>query len=223
MGCQSQRRPRRTTRWPAGRSHDARLRGFAELRDVVAYANQRGHAERSDEVLAALAVLAPTDPLAARALLQAVLYGLIRIAVDLCTAAPSEEDAASTVVAAAWERIRTYPIERRPRSIAANILLDTRQAVSRSLCRRRVREVLAERVPFDEPGDETVSATEELLDLVEEAVRMRHLRPDEAQLIVLTRVADVPFAQLAEEQGTLPQTLRRRRLRAEAALADAVA
>lgn len=44
----------------------------------------------------------------------------------------SAEETAAVVVAAMWERIRTYPIERRPRKVAANLALDTRQRVWRS-------------------------------------------------------------------------------------------
>jgi len=71
--------------------------------------------------------------------------------------------------------------------------------------------------------EEEMSATDELLGLVDEAVRRRRLRLDDARLIVLTRVGDVSMVELAAERGCLPHSLRRRRLRAEAALAAAVA
>jgi hypothetical protein len=201
---------------------DMQLQGFEDLRDVVHFDQRSGLRSRGEQVLGCLAARAPSDPLAARALLQVVLYGLIRIAVDFRSAAHSEEDAASMVVALAYERIRTYPIERRPRSIAANILLDTRQRASRSLFRRRVAEVLT--ADIGRPAGEAAkaSAADELIGLLDEAVRTRKLGIDDARLIVLTRVAGVPTAELAAIRGCAPQSLRRRRQRAEAVLAAAV-
>ena len=201
---------------------DAPLRGFADPREVVHFVQRSDRRELSEEVVACLAARAPSDPLAARALLQVVLYGLIRIAADFRGATYSEEEVASVVIAMAYERIRTYPIDRRPRSVIANVLLDTRQAVSRSLCRKRVPEILAADVGSTRGEEPEMSATDELLALLDEAVRGELLRLDDARLIVLTRIADVPTADLAVERGCAPQSLRRRRQRAEAALAAAV-
>ena len=202
---------------------DPALAPFADLGAAVRFAQQPGHPRRSNDVLSCLVRRAAADGLAARALLQSVLYGLIRIAVDLRAAAGSDEEIASVVVAAAYERIRTYPVERRPNHIAANILLDTRQAVSRSLCRPRVAEVLRADITSQDAEVEPPSATEQLLALIDEAVRMRRLAREDARLIILTRVGDVPIHELAAERGCLPHSLRRRRLRAEHALAAAVA
>jgi hypothetical protein len=67
------------------------------------------------------------------------------------------------------------------------------------------------------------SVTGELVDLVGKAVRRGRLRPSGARLILLARVLDVPIEELAEEIGTKPLTLRKRRVRAQAALAQAAA
>lgn len=204
-------------------AQDRALAPFADLGAAVRFARQPGHPHRSNDVLSCLVRRAGTDGLAARTLLQSVLYGLIRIAVDLRAAAGSDEEIASVVVAAAYERIRTYPVERRPDHIAANILLDTRQAVSRNLCRPRVTEVLRADIRRQDAEEEPASATEQLLALIDEAVRMRRLGREDARLIVLTRIADVPIHELAAQRGCLPHSLRRRRLRAEHALAATVA
>jgi hypothetical protein len=50
-------------------------------------------------------------------------------------------------------------------------------------------------------------------------VRRGRVRPCGARLILLTRVLDVPIEELAHESETKALTLRKRRLRAEAALA----
>src|SRR5438045_889991 len=57
---------------------------------------------------------------------------------------------------------------------------------------------------------------------VDEAVRTRKLRIEDAGLIVMSRIAGVPTAELAAGYGCAPQSLRRRRQRAEAVLAAAV-
>lgn len=205
--------------WAQG---DRVLEVFDDLHQVVRFAQRSADQTRAGEVLACLAARAPSDPLAARTVLHVVLHGLIRIAADFRGAARSDEEAASLVVATAYERICTYPIERRPHSIAPNILLDTRQGVSRSLFRPRVVEdgfAEVERLAVASAGS---SAADELVDLVDEAVRARKLRVDDARLIVLTRVAGMTTAELAAEGGCAVETLRRRRQRAEAALAAAV-
>jgi hypothetical protein len=202
-------------------AQDPTLRRFADLGALVRFAQAPGHPVESDELLLCLARRTRDNSLAARALLQAVLYGLIKIAADFKAGTDSDEEAASIVVAAAYDRIRTYPVRKRPRRIAANILLDTRQAVSRALFRPRVHQLLVDDLApllSESPGP---SATEELLALVEEAVRAHLIKTDDARLIVLTRVADVPVNTIADARGCLAQSLRQRRLRAEASLAGA--
>jgi hypothetical protein len=212
----SKRSARRLHGWA---NTDDRLAGFADLEALRLYVHRRDQPAASDRVLAALAALAADDDLAARTVLQTLAPGLIRVACGYRGAGPSEDDVANTVVAAAFERIRTYPIERRPQRIAANVLFDTRQAVSRSLYRPRVREIAtAETGAFASLGCEP-SPTGELIALVDEATRRKKMTCDEARLILLTRVCDVSVTQIAREQGAVVQSLRRRRLRAESRLA----
>jgi DNA-directed RNA polymerase specialized sigma24 family protein len=201
---------------------DPSLDPFDDLHALVRFVQRSPDRAQAEELLACLAARAPSDPLAARTLLQVVFYGLVRIAADFRSVAHSDEDAASMVVATAYERICTYPIERRPRSIAPNILLDTRQGVSRSLFRPRVAEDPTANVWGVAIAAPPASAADQLLGLVDEAVRTRKLRVDDARLIVLTRVAGVTTADLAAEHGCAPQSLRRRLQRAEATLVSAV-
>lgn len=198
---------------------DPALRRLADLGALVRFAQAPGHPGESDKVLLCLARRTRDNSLAARTLLQAVLYGLIKIAADFKGATDSDEEAASIVVAAAYDRIRTYPVRKRPRHIAANILLDTRQTVSRALFRPRVDQLLVDDLAPLLPESSGPSATEELLALIEEALREHLIKTDDARLIVLTRVADVPVNAIAAVRGCPAQSLRQRRLRAEASLA----
>lgn len=115
-----------TASWPE-------LAEFESLMDLVETVNERGHPEESDAVLLTLLRVAPDDDLAGRTVLQAMMPAVKNLTAKFtpCGAWSSEETAA-VVVAAMWERIRRYPVDRRPRKVSANLSLDTRQTVWRT-------------------------------------------------------------------------------------------
>src|ERR687897_1769046 len=125
--CSSGRRA--ALRW--GVVHAA-LRGVGSLGELL---ERRRDSSGAPAVLAALAVLAPTDDLAARTLLQALLPGLVRLA---RTAGHDDREAIDEFVSLAWERIRTYPVGR-PGPVAGNILLDVRKRYHEHRRRTAVR------------------------------------------------------------------------------------
>jgi hypothetical protein len=210
-----------TVELDAWRRTDSVLEPFTDLDSLVRFTRSPGHPAESDAVLHCLARRTHHSSLAARTLLQAVVFGLIRIAADFRSGSDSDDEAASLVVAAAYERIRTYPVARRPHHVAANVLLDTRQTVSRTLFRPRVEHVLVGDLPLAGTDVAERSAAEELLELVDTAMRRHVINVDDARLIISTRVAGVPLNDIAAARGLHAQSLRRRRLRAEACLADA--
>lgn len=72
-------------------------------------------------------------PLAARTVLQAMMPAVKNLTAKFSTCgAWSPEETAAVVVAAMWERIRCYPVDRRTRKVSANLTLDTRQRVWRT-------------------------------------------------------------------------------------------
>ena len=100
---------------------------------VVELVNVRGRAEESDAILLVVLRHAASDDLAARTVLQAMMPAVKNLTAKFSTCgAWSAEETAAVVVAAMWERIRTYPVARRPKKVAANLALDTRQRVWRS-------------------------------------------------------------------------------------------
>lgn len=135
------------------------------------------------------------------------------------------EEVATAVVEAAYERIRRYPCDRRPTKVAANLIWDTRQTLWRAAQQEAARlaplEPITEEMADELPAMTGPSATEELVDLVTEAVRRGRLPRPGARLVLLTRVADVSAEELAAESGTKAQTVRQLRRRAEATLAAA--
>ena len=82
------------------------IAGFRDLDDVL---EGRRDPDAAQAILLALARLAPDDEIAARTLLQALLPGLVRMAL---TGFRDDPDAFEDMTALAWERIRTYPQQR---------------------------------------------------------------------------------------------------------------
>lgn len=182
----------------------------------------------ADRAHAALAARAPVDETAARVLLQVLRPGLRNLGRRLALGG-SFDDVDHEIVALAWERIRTYPIDRRPAAIAANVLLDVRKSY--------VRDVLEPerlRLEFvrDNLGPTTPSAEHEALDAFEPSLRRAHERlvaavdsgvitPLSARVVWRTRVQQDDDADVAAELGVAVRTLQRRRQRAERELAAA--
>lgn len=193
------------------------LNGLDDLEALVEHANRRGQAHRSDQILVALARRAAVDDLAARTLLQAIMPGMRWLARRYQhVASAAGEDPTSLVIALTYERIRTYPFDRRPHRIAANVLFDTRQRLQRTVGRTGPTIVSLESLPFDPAGgDPSADASYELLD---RAVGQRVIAARDADLIALTRLRDHSVAELAARLGCPAQTLRQRRRRAEARL-----
>lgn len=220
-------------------SEDQPLSGFDCLADLMAPVGSTRH-RASDEALAALVRRASSEDLAARVVLQLILPGLKALARRYQWMGDAEEVAATTV-AAAYERIRTFPIERRPAHIAANLVEDTRQ----HLWRRAQREQNTWSEPLRDVQDwledplvwsrrpvaarawpsvvEDAEPASELPELLQWALDEGHLSSEAVELILLTRGHDVSIAELCERSGHSAQTIRRRRLRAEDRLRAAVA
>lgn len=190
--------------------------------DGLVPAVRRAAPEAADPVMAHLARQAHEgSDIAARALLQLLLPGACRLAARWWALGSSEERAAAAV-AAVYTRIRRYPLDRRPRKIAANILLDANQDLAR-LARRAVadREAMAPLEPrllrgrLEEPEP---SPAEELRDFIEDAVAAGRVPSQWAALIVATHIEGDDLPSIARRTGTPVRTLQWRRRAAEAAL-----
>jgi DNA-directed RNA polymerase specialized sigma24 family protein len=142
----------------------------------------------------------------------------------------SFDDVDHDIIALAWELVRTYPIERRPSAIAANILLDVRK--------RYVRGVLegSDLVPLDEVPDRSLhaasSAEEEAIEGEAQSLQRAHallsgavdsgtITAASASVVWRTRVQQDDDADVAADLGVGVRTLQRRRQRAERNLAAA--
>lgn len=166
------------------------------------------------DVRRALAILAPTDDLAARTLLQELLGGLVNLARRI----GRDSDAVDDIVSLAWERIRTYP-SHRPGSVSGNVLLDVRKRYGREhdscrQCSINLEDARAE--PSAEDRVLSAAFLEELVAMSEQSGVSREV----LCTIIRSRVAGESMADLASEQAVSLKVLWHRRWRAEARLRE---
>ncbi len=196
---------------------------FRHLDSVVERAHGADRSQR-DDVMAALLRCGKADQLALRVVLHIEMPGLVCITNRFLPGPHASDEVAAAVVAAAWQRIAHYPLDRRPRNIGGNIGLDTRQTASNMLFRNAGREIPdADLATYRNPAplifDPAIALTNALTCAAQRSV----VSYEDARLVALTRIYDVPIDELASQRRILPQSLRRRRLRVEAALAADVA
>ncbi len=207
------------TRW-----HHAEpaLRPYAGLDDLAAGARAMSRAgaelDHRDDVQRAIYRLAKSDPDAQLAALWLVTPALRRAAgayVGIWTF----DEAASIAVTAALDRIVRFPHETlRP---AACTVRWVRRALGREAMvarrdRSEVRRTEIDNEPVDDPA---CHPADELLDLIDGALRAGYLRPAGARLIIDHRIGGTRTTATAAELGCPAATLRQRRNRAEAQLA----
>jgi hypothetical protein len=173
----------------------------------------------ADRVLVALVAHAVDDQaLAARVLLQLLLPGARRLARRWWALGDHDERAAATI-AAVYERIRRYPLERRPTRVAANVLMDAELDLRRAA--RAVRPTVPLPLEAHEPPAEHPAL--ELAGVLVDAVADGVIRASDAELIAASRIAGVRLADLAVRRHKHLRTLQYQRRRAEHALMTAAA
>src|SRR5207237_7985290 len=116
--------------------------------------HRQGPPGAKDAVLLALLVRAQQGPLAGRMVLQAMLPGLKSLSARLGHSVLSFEELWQVLFVCLWERIVTYPVERRPSRVAANLLRDTLKRTLAELRREaKAQGQLLSEVPLDECDD----------------------------------------------------------------------
>jgi DNA-directed RNA polymerase specialized sigma24 family protein len=158
----------------------------------------------ADGYLSRMVAKAADDELAARIVLQRILPGLVRIAVRRAASVGGLRAAFDETAGAAWVVIRTFPIDRRPRHVAANLLRDIEyQAFVRQ--RRLVATAREVSTPHHRLPDTPVPVGDdpllELIDLLAEGVRAGLATSDRE---VLGLVVDGRSSAAAAEHLGLP-------------------
>ncbi len=217
--------------------------GFATAGDLVAFlADSTVDGEGHDRVLGALLGLAGVEPLAARLVLQRFLPACKRmLGWRRARERLGVDEWVGLVVSTAFEVIVTYPLQRRPRRIAANIVCDLRKRLSAVLAEAAgaagqlaedqgepegdetlVHSRVRPRRPTLEEWGEAEPSTVEVTETLRWAIRHGHVSVGAARLIVVSRVGGVPLERMAQESGQVGATLRQRRHRAERRLREAL-
>lgn len=203
-------------RWRAKQPALAGLSDFDELLD------RRRDPAVAPPLLAALAALAPSDHLAVRVLLQALVPGLVRLS---HTVGRGHDDAVGDMISLAWERIATYPATRHG-DVAANVLRDVRKRYQQ-LCqldhpRKRYQgdskfdsdtAVAERRQPAASAED--VAMERAVLDQLRAAVRKGIITRPALRVMVQTRILGESVSELAARSGMSRNTVASLRFRAE--------
>lgn len=180
----------------------------ADLDDVISLGYRP---DQGPDVRRALAILAPTDELAARTLLQALLGGLC----NLARRVGRDADAVDELVSLAWERIRTYPAHR-PGSVSGNVLLDVRKRYS-ATHDAPPRSAAVGYAVFEPSAEDRVISRASFEDLIRTG-RECGVSSAALETIIRSRVAGESMTELAAEARVPLKVLWHRRWRAEARL-----
>ncbi len=117
------------------------------------------------------------------------------------------------------ERIKTYPLDDRPRRIAANLRWDTKHVVLAELDRARVaRHQLPREEPLEPVEESPPSTAEDVEAPLRRAVAARAISEADADLLLWVDVDGVPLREAAVRLGVSYNAAKRRRQRARRAL-----
>lgn len=166
-----------------------------------------------DETLRRLVLLARSDELAARVVLQRMLPGLSASAKRFSSTFDSQLDALDELLSEAWTIIRSFPIERRDRYVIKNLLRDCEYHAFLKARRRLLVHELIDPATFDwsapsapEPAAEPLSVILELLQ------RARDAGMSDADLAVATALLNNrTVKQAASQLQVTDRTVRNRR------------
>lgn len=194
--------------------------------------------DQQDAIMLALLRLTHTgQSLAGRILLQLMLHKLGQMSLKL-TARDSDthwdEDRKQLVVAEFWDVVATYPIERRPNSVAANLALDTLHRCTKNQPWRG-REIptssdtLTEQYEQSNPTPDTPTEVADLIQpgrlagILEWAVRSAIITNNDKDLILAVYVAGEEPQHAAHRLNVTAAVIRKRCSRARQRLTNALA
>jgi DNA-directed RNA polymerase specialized sigma24 family protein len=203
-------------RYAAWREHDATLARFKRPAELMRFLRRRPSSAEEDAVLGALLARAAHDRGAGRLVLYALLPGLKSMARRALIGVDEREELWATLLACVWEQIGSYPLARRPRRVAANLLLDTLRVTLRRMRTARGSErSVAFELLEGQPAPSTPDEERELEVVLAHAVRAGALSREEAELVLVTRFEEVPLAAFAAARGEPYNRVKVRRQRAE--------
>lgn len=177
-----------------------------------------------DHILWHLVVLAETDRLAARIVMQRIMPALFAIAKRRSRILPGGmPEAIGEVMPAAWLTIRTFPHQRRTRKIAANLALDTEyHAFVRDARLKRVEEIPMQPDVIGRHGEPPQQPVVDL-ELAEVLGEAASRGVDSAMIHLLRQFGNGKSSEmLGIESGWSARTIRNHRVAAIAAVKQAL-
>lgn len=199
-----------------------RVLGVATLAELRVVIDDASYADKDAVMLLLARRAVDGHALAARVLLHLLWPGVLRLT-RTWQAIGDDDERAAAVLSAVYARICSYPVERRPRAVAANILLDAAKELRRA-ARPIIHETLGRLDDLEAISEsrEDMSAGEALAAVVADAVEVGTLSRTDAALVLGTRVFGRSLTEF-HPHGTSTRTMQRRRKRAERALIAAAA
>jgi DNA-directed RNA polymerase specialized sigma24 family protein len=188
---------------------EAPLSDLAQVLGAVGY--EVASTTENEAALRSLVRLAGADELAARAVIQRLLPGLLAVAAKRRV---EGTDVFDELVGAAWISIRTFNGARRPACLAAALIADADYRAFRKQWRRAAAsERPTDSHLFDEIEIDLVEGTDDELAAVFRAAVAGGLPVDDLDLLRRLAAA-TPTAELASRLDVTPRTVRNRRDRA---------
>jgi DNA-directed RNA polymerase specialized sigma24 family protein len=210
------RSPCVSARFRAWRVREPALTRFTDPAALMRFMRATGPRAEKDAVLCALLAWAKDEAIGGRVVLQAIMPGLLNLSARVLRNARERDELWSTIFLAVWEGIRDYPVTRRPRRVAANLLLDTLHSVLDELGRESAWRAMLSDANFH--GVETIEDQGEHSDvdtLLDSAVRAGAVTSEEAEVILASRIDGLELAELARAAGVSYNAMKLRRQRAE--------
>ncbi|MGH7189976.1 MAG: sigma factor-like helix-turn-helix DNA-binding protein [Acetobacteraceae bacterium] len=190
--------------------------------------DKRASPVEKDRILAALLRLARTESsLAGRVVLQAMLPALKVLAAEFLRRDPDREGEPALGREELWQvlfvamlqQIKTYPLDDRPRKIAANLRWDTKHAVLPELDRARsAHHDLPKDEPLEPVGESPPYTAEDVEAPLRRAVAARAISQADADLLLWVDVDGMPLRAAAARLGISYNAAKHRRQRARRAL-----
>jgi DNA-directed RNA polymerase specialized sigma24 family protein len=207
------RSPALRARFRVWRDAEPVLARFVDPAALIRFMRSPADRAEKDAVLCALLGWARNEPVGARVVLEAILPGLLNLGARLVRDAHDREELWSVIFSAVWEGIRRYPVERRKRRVAANLLFETMHRTVVELGRESAWRSMTSSFDSATPAPDEVDG--DVDGLLDGAMRAGALTAAEAEMILSSRIDGVALADLARSAGVSYNTMKLRRQRAE--------
>lgn len=200
--CSTPSSPAQIRRWAR---HELVLEPYSTPEAILAAIDAGSPADKDALLLALIRLSHAGQRLAGRVVLQAMLPKLAKIShygeTGISSTSTWAEERRHVTLAEFWEVLASYPVQRRPQRVAANLALDTLNRITQGAAASRPRDVLVDpqdpldnantttRSPFDQPTTATKDIQDYDLDeLIRWALQGDVLTRDEGEILTIAYI-----------------------------------